>query len=363
VANFQAFYFQAFTISEKIGKMINGNNLIPFKMTYPLPPIAINAKGDQRTVGLELEFTGIEIERAAEIIQQLYGGRLKKKHRYHFEIFETDLGDFRVELDARILRKMADQNIFDIPDLNFDEQSIRKSIEDVVDKVAKAVVPLEIVMPPVKISDLNKLEKLREALLKNKAKGTKGSLVHAFGMHINIESPDLEIPTLLRYLRSFLIMYPWLLEELKIDITRRISTFIDPFPDKYVRKVLNPSYQPDRDRLIKDYIKFNPTRNRPLDMMPIFGMLNKELIQPVMEGEKNDPRPTFHYRLPNSHIDNPVWSFKKEWNYWFTIEKLADDHEMLFKLSRLYLLRIKETVISFRKEWAETLTILLNLDE
>jgi hypothetical protein len=332
-------------------------------MSYNLPPITNNAKGDQRKVGLELEFAGIEIDRVAQIIQSLYGGRLEETHRYYFEILDTDIGDFRIELDARILQKMASENIFEKWGINLDEETIRKSIEGVVDKLAKTVVPLEIVMPPVPIGKLHQLEGLRRELQENRAEGTHTSLVHAFGMHINIESPDLETDTLLRYLRAFIVLYPWLLESLEIDITRRISPFVDPFPKKYVQKILNPSYEPEQEQLIKDYIKFNPTRNRPVDMMPIFGMLKGELIQPVMKGEKNDPRPTFHYRLPNSRIDDPDWRFEHEWNHWLAVEKLAADHEMVNKLSRLYLLREKETVISFRKEWAKTVAILLDLNE
>lgn len=332
-------------------------------MSYTLPPIAEKTDGDQRKVGLEIEFSGIEIYKVAEIIQECYGGRLEEKNRYHFEILGTEIGDFRVELDARILRKMANENIFEKVGVKLDEKILKKPIEDVVDKLAKTVVPLEVVMPPVEVRELHRLEDLRKKLQENKAEGTKVSLVHAFGLHMNIESPDLETSTLLRYLRSFLILYPWLLEELEIDITRRISTFIDHFPAKYVSKVLNPSYNPDQKTLINDYIKFNATRNRPVDMMPIFGMLDNKLIEPVLGGQKNDPRPTFHYRLPNSRIENPAWSFEEEWNYWLIVEKLASNNEMLYKLCRLYLLRKKESFIAFQKEWAETVTILLGLDE
>lgn len=332
-------------------------------MSFLLPPIINSKDGKPRKVGLELEFAGIEPMEAARIITRVFGGTITEEHRYHIDISGTDLGDFRVELDARILRKMAEENIFDKLGIELEEDSVRQSIEDVVDKMARSVVPIEIVMPPVKINELDKLEKLRKALQENKAKGTSTSMMHAFGMHLNIEAPDLQTSTLLRYLRAFMIAYPWLLVVLKIDMTRRFSPFVDSFPEKYVRLVLNPDYRPDIDQMIKDYIEYSSTRNRPLDMMPIFGMLNEELIASVMEGAKNDPRPTFHYRLPNSRIDNAGWRFEDEWNHWLVVEKLAANDEMLEKLSRLYLLRRDETVISFRKEWAKTLKILLDLDE
>ena len=332
-------------------------------MSFLSPPITNNKEGNPRKVGLELEFAGIEPMKAAQIITSVFGGEIIEEHRYHINIINSRLGNFRVELDARILRKMAEENIFDRLGITLEEDSIRKSIEDVVDKMARSVVPLEIVMPPVAIQDLEQLEQLRQALQQNKAKGTYASMVHAFGMHFNIESPDLKITTLLNYLRAFVIVYPWLLVVLKIDMTRRISPFVDPFPEKYVKKILDPDYAPDADQFMEDYVEFNPTRNRPVDMMPIFGMLNKDLIAPVMEGEKNDPRPTFHYRLPNSRIDNSEWRFADEWNHWIVVERLAADNEMLDKLSRLYLLHRDQTVISFRKQWAKTLGILLDLDD
>ena len=211
-------------------------------MSFLLPPVTKNEDGNPRRVGLELEFAGIEPMQAAEIITSVYGGKISEEHRYHININNTDLGDFRVELDARILRKMAEDNIFDKLGINLEEDSLRKSIEDVVDKMARSVVPLEIVMPPVAIEDLERLEQLREALQQNKAKGTHASMVHAFGMHLNIESPDLKTTTLLNYLRAFVVAYPWLLETLNIDMTRRISPFVDPFSDKYVNKILKYYY-------------------------------------------------------------------------------------------------------------------------
>lgn len=332
-------------------------------MIFSLPPIQHNADGQLRSVGLELEFAGIDPDKTAKIISELFGGEIHKEHRYSIDIVNTSLGDFRVELDARILRKMAQENILSRLGINVEGESIGKSIEDIVDKLARSVVPLEIVMPPIAIDKLHKMEQLRKVLQQNKAEGTHASMVHAFGMHINIEAPDLETSTLLNYLRAFVIVYPWLLVALKIDMTRRLSPFVDPFPDKYVQKILNPEYDPDQNQLIEEYLEYNPTRNRPVDMMPIFGVLNKGLVNPIMKGEKNDPRPTFHYRLPNSRIDDPDWRFEDEWNYWLVVEQLVADDDMLDKLSRLYLFRKKETVISFRKEWAGTVEILLDLDE
>lgn len=332
-------------------------------MPINIPPVNTDEDGNVRTVGFELEFAGLELSKTAEIIRQAYGGNIVEENKYEFQINGTELGDFRVELDARVLQKMAADDFFEKWGFNIDESKLSSSIEDALDKMAKSVVPTEIVMPPIELDAIERLEYLQKQLQENKAEGTKTSLIHAFGMHMNIKCPDLETDTLLRYLRSFLVVYPWLVEKLDIDITRRISPFVDPFPDKYVQLVLDENYQPDRESLVEDYLQYNPTRNRPLDMMPIFGLFNQDRIQEALEGEKNNPRPTFHYRLPNSKIDEPDWKFSDEWNDWCEVEKLADDTEMLHKLSKLYLARRKKTLVSFKKEWAETISILRGLDE
>lgn len=332
-------------------------------MSIYLPPRTQNEEGEKRTVGFELEFAGLEITRTAEIIREVCGGEIIEENRYEYRIADTELGEFRVELDARILQKMASGNLFENIGLDIDAGKLGDSLEEVLDKMAKSVVPIEIVMPPVKLDDIEKLEELQVELQRNRAEGTKTSLIHAFGMHLNIECPDLNSDTLLAYLKAFMLLYPWLLEKLNVDITRRISPFVDPFPDAYVRKILSPDYQPDLESLIDDYLRYNDTRNRPLDMMPVFGLLDEERIQNVLGGEKNNPRPTFHYRLPNSRIDEPGWKFSGEWNDWCEVEKLASDSEMLAKLSKLYLLRRGKTLVSFKKEWAETISILLDLEE
>lgn len=322
-----------------------------------------NKNGSPRKVGLELEFAGLELEEAARMIQGLYGGKIEKGNRYQYHISSTRLGDFVVELDARILKKMEATDFFKKWGLDIDEQKIKESIGDVLDKLAKTVIPLEIIMPPVPYTDLEKLEHLRKKLQEQRAEGAESSWMYAFGMHINIDAPDLEAGTIVNYLKAFFILYPWLVKKSDIDFARRVSPFIDHFPDEYIRLILNPDYRPLKEQLIDDYLVYNPTRNRPLDMMPIWAVIDERRIEQQVKGEKNKPRPAFHYRLPNSRIDDADWTFTSEWELWLHVERLAMSDEMLRKLSRLYLLREGETFISFRKEWAQTVAILLGLDE
>lgn len=321
-----------------------------------------NEDGKIRSIGYELEFSGIKLKQAAQLIQAQYGGTVTRKHRYRYEVKDTAFGIFRVELDARNLRRLANENAFTKWGIDFDEQSGSNSLEDIVDRVAQTVVPLEIVMPPVPLDNIEELEKLRKILQEHKAEGTKTSLVHAFGMHINIECPSLEVSALVNYLRAFFLLYPWLLQKHNIDFTRKVTPYVDRFPEQYVRMVLDPDYHPDKEQLIDDYLHHNPTRNRPLDMMPVWAMDEPERVTSILKEEKNAPRPTFHYRLPNSHVDDPKWKMCDELDYWMTVEMLANEAEWIHKLSRLYLLQKERTLTPFRKNWIETLVILLDLD-
>lgn len=322
-----------------------------------------NRKGEKRKAGFELEFSGLELKDAASFIESLYGGSVNRKHRYRYEVAGTGLGTFRVELDARNLRRLANENAFTSWGIDFSKEGEKRSIEDVVDRLAQSVVPLEIVTPPVPLDRVKELDKLREMLQQNKAEGTRSSLMHAFGMHINIECPDLHTSTLLAYLRSFVLLYPWLLRRHHVDLTRKMTPYVDRFPEAYTRLIIHPDYHPDKRQLIADYIEYNPTRNRPLDMMPVWALDEPDMIQAILEEEKNKPRPAFHYRLPNSHVDDPDWSMGQELDYWMQVEALAADPVMVDKLSRLYMLQKERPLTPFWNHWIETVIILLDLDE
>jgi hypothetical protein len=115
-----------------------------------------------------------------------------------------------------------------------------------------------------------------------------------------------------------------------VDITRRISPYINPFPAEYAKLVLDPTYPADAGRLIDDYVAHNPTRNRPLDMLPVLAHLDRQRVTDRIE----DPhlvkgRPAFHYRLPNCMVDEPDWTLAREWNTWVEVERLAADKERL----------------------------------
>ncbi len=327
-------------------------------MTFNLPPVLHNAKGEIRKAGFELEFSNVGVEESVRIIQGLYGGRVHRENRFLQQVLGTPIGDFTVEFDLRLLTEKKYKQPFD--SLNIDLQGIKlgeSTLEDSVEAVLESVVgklfPYEIGTPPVPCTELAQFEKLRQALYEHNAKGTESFPTNVFGTHINVEVPNGRAETILRYLQAFLLLYPWLLEKGETDLARRMSPFINPYPDEYVQLVLSPGYQPDLDGLVADYHQYNPDRNRPLDLYPLFAALHPEKITGYANLGKVKPRETFHYRLPNSSISRADWTLAQEWNLWIVIEELAHEPQKMAQMGTEYLALKADTLIGFGGKWVK----------
>ncbi|CAA9293031.1 MAG: hypothetical protein AVDCRST_MAG56-4873 [uncultured Cytophagales bacterium] len=335
-------------------------------MTFNLPPVLYNAKGEIRKAGFELEFSNVGVEDSVRLIQELYGGRVHRENRFLQRVLDTRIGDFTVEFDLRLLTEKKYKQPFD--SLNIDLQGIKlgestleESVEAVLESVVGKLFPYEIVTPPVPCTELAQFEKLRQALHDSNAKGTEAFPTNVFGTHINVEVPDGQAGTILRYLQAFLLLYPWLLEKGETDLARRMSPFINPYPDEYVQRVLSPGYGPDLDGLIADYHQYSPDRNRPLDLYPLFAALHPQQIAAFTNLGKVKARETFHYRLPNSSVSQPGWTLAQEWNLWVVIEELANDPEKMARMGEAYLALKKDTLIGFGGKWTKQIDQWLSL--
>ncbi len=298
------------------------------------PPVTVAPGGGERVVGLELEFAGLEMEAIAEVITGVYGGRLEKTDVWSGRVCGTSLaefGDFAIELDAALLKEGKLERY--LTKLGVERAETFSSVEDFVARSARHVVPMEIVAPPVPVGRLPEIEQLRAALHASAAKDTRASVFHAFGTHLNAEAPSFEAAEIRDVLRAFLILYDWLKEKLEVDLSRRLTPFIDPFPRDYARLVLAPDYAPDLDTLIRDYLRHNPTRNRPLDALPLFAHLREAVVFEGFKPKLVSPRPAYHYRLPNCSLNDPAWTLAAEWNRWVVVERVAADKERLGHLA------------------------------
>lgn len=321
-----------------------------------------NYDNEERKVGFEIEYTELSLKKAAQIIQKIFGGNIIQNENATMEVIETKFGNFTLELDAIPLQKLLKSTKeFEIEE-KFKQPKIAKiksQLAQAIENAGAKIVPYEIVSPPIPIHQISQISDLCIALRDEEAKGTKASFRYAFGLHINPEVESLEADYIISHLQSFLLLQTWLKKKHKIDIARRITNFIDPFPKAYLTLILDKNYNPNFKQLAKDYHKYNPTRNRALDMLPLFAFIDENLIRNLYgEEEKINKRPTFHYRLPNSEISNGEWSIKKEWNIWLNVENLANNKNILNSAIEAWK-EYNDKIISTEKEWLEIISNII----
>lgn len=308
------------------------------------PPEVLNFEGQTRHVGVEIEFAGMPPWETAELVRNCFGGTLHELSPHRLRVEGTRWGDFLIELDTQYAHP-DDKVLNDGPRDDTERERLRhqrrvefhSKTRELIGDVVTGLVPTEIVCPPVPWHELGELDSLIRSLQAHGAKGTDASLLYGFGLHLNPEVASLAVPYLVDLLRAYLLSAPHLREEINIDITREVLPHANPFPKEYALKVLAADYTPDLDGLIADYLEFNPTRNRELDLCPLFAYLRPDYPHELFADKLVKPRPTFHYRLPNAQLSQPGWGAVTEWNRWVVVERLAADHKALSLRSTQFL--------------------------
>ncbi len=318
------------------------------------PPVLHNAAGMMRKAGFELEYTGVSITESARMVWEVFGGEHTVESTFVQRV-QTEFGIFTCEIDTTFLKDKQYEKPMAALGIELD-QSDRETLESVLLGVAATVVPTEISSPPLPINELEPLDELTRRLRGAGAKGTRASLLYIFGMHINPEIPSDDPAVLRDYLRAFVLLYPWLKDRAEVDLKRSISPYIKPFPTEYARLVLQKEYPASQNRLINDYLEHNPTRNRPLDMLPVLAHLDRErVMRNVEDAHLVKPRPAFHYRLPNCMVDEPQWTLSAEWNRWVAVERLAFDAGRIAEMSREYERAEEASFRPFYDKWPDVL--------
>ena len=296
---------------------------------WPMPVRPNSQRRKIRRMGVEIEFAGMDLQAIAKLTQKVFGGELETISEYETFVRDAKLGDFRgdfgVELDFSYLKKLGRERNAEVGDLE-------NLAEGALALIAKRLVPCEVVSPPIPMNEVWRMDTLIKALRMAGAKGTRQAPLYAFGLHLNPELPDLKASTIVAHLQAFLGLFDWLLARCEVDLSRRVTPYIDPFGKDYLKLVLNPDYSPDMDQLIDDYLEHNPTRNRALDMLPLFAHIDEERVRAKVDDDRVKSRPTFHYRLPNCQIDEPDWGLIRPWRDWLQIEALANDKKHLHQM-------------------------------
>lgn len=319
-----------------------------------LPERLYTEDGQIRKIGLELEFSGISPEKVAVILQNRLGGNLTCKNIFSYQLKNTEYGDFNVEIDAAFLKQKKYKELAETAGIDLDSIDNTDALEDIIKNLASIIVPCEIVMPPVPADKLQVAEEITCLLRKEKAKGTGQSIFYAFGLHINAELASRESVYLLNHMRAFSLLYDWICKDNLVDISRRITPYINPYPESYLDLILSQDYRPEIDELIDDYLEKVSSRNHGLDMLPAFAYISETAVmQKASEPELINPRPAFHYRLSNCRIDEPEWTIEQEWKYWLKIEDIADNENKLHQLINAWTDLNQKKLQSVNSEWPD----------
>lgn len=268
--------------------------------------------GAARRVGVEIEFMGLDAWAAAQALQAAFGGSLTCEDPHAFAVDTGNLGRLVVELDLRHVHPGRHD-----PGLPV---RLPGRAAALLGSLLLPWVPRELVLPPLRASALTHADRAVAALRAAGAEGAGSRRGIPLGLHFNVEPPDLKAATLLRYLRAYLRLEPWLRRAILSGKRHRLAA---PFPAGYARLVLDRGYRPDLAGLIGDYLRWNPTRDRGLDLLPIFLHLAPEPVRARLPRAKIGRRPVLHHRLPLAHVGVPGWGIAADWNRWVAVERLA----------------------------------------
>lgn len=308
----------------------------------------MSGHSSHRRVGVEIEFAGISLEGARDLVSAALDVAPRTRSPHEFLFDDPSNGEWRLEIDFQLLKRLSRKQ-FNAPE----DDTLRKLAINALDAVASLATPMELVTPPLPESRLAFLDELVAQLGAVGATGTNESAIHAFGVHFNPEA-TLQADVIVAHLKAFLCLFDWLRDRDSTDLTRRLTPYIDPFPEAFEREVLEPQFQPDLTGLVEHYLAHNPTRNRALDLLPLLAEIDAERVRAQVDDDLIKPRPTWHYRLPNSRVGDPDWRVTQPWSDWLVVERLANSPEALGELCQARLEYLDRSLFSRREErWIE----------
>jgi hypothetical protein len=298
---------------------------------WPLPrPRRLD--GAERATGVEIEFAGLDVAGAGAVVAREWGGRVRPTGARDLVVEDTRFGDVEVELDTALGTDPAERLVTDI---------------------LGELIPVEIVTPPLTPADLPQVDALIAALRAAGARGTRDALAFGFGLHLNPEVAADDAAFILPVVRAYALMEDWLRAVDPIDLARQILPFVLPWPQALIDRLAAEGAGWSIDELIAHYLLLSPTRNRGLDLLPLFEHLRPGRVSAALgSGKVKGPRPTFHYRLPEARVDEADWTLAYEWNRWCLVERVAARPGLLADLAEAWG-EHRASLTTLRADWAD----------
>ena len=316
------------------------HDAIPTDRFLALPGHAGTDSGARRC-GVELEFAGLSVAQAADMVQALWGGSITQSEPRAMVLDGGRLGRVKVELDISLSKPWA---------------------EDLAAQALGDLVPVEIVTAPLPQADLPQVDALVVALRRAGGLGTQARLAYGFGLHLN---PELPSPVgggpdgtgLVAIACAYGLLEGWLRDSDPVDLARRVLPFIAPWPPALVDALVDAPR--DVAGFAPLYVTHAPTRHHGLDLLPALEHLCPEALGHVPPEHLKGGRPAFHYRLPEARLDAPGWSVAYEWNRWVVVEAVAAAPDLLDALARAWAAH-RRALLPLRRDWALEVEAILS---
>lgn len=286
-----------------------------------------------RRVGVEVEFAGLSEDQAAKLFAASCGVEAMQRNG-GWTCKTPKFGSCVFYLDTRL------------------RQTIRDTAGDAGLAAAGRIIPVELVSEPFDAQYLPEFADALAAMREGGAVGSRHHLMNGFGVHLNVEIASRDTAHVADVATAYALVEDVLRRKMEIDVSRRLLPFVDPYPSGLATD-LAANRPIDWQAFAHLYLSHTTSRNHGLDMLPVLAWAAEDDVANRLDAvTKISRRPAYHFRLPESRIDEPAWNISDDWNRWMIVEGIASDATVMHRL-REARLDWAQAPILYRPSWHE----------